>query len=217
MWRDELAFLSFFLACPSRNFSVKVPVPSQYGFMKGSSCFTELISFHCKVICLVVGEMLWILPIWTLVKLSTLFSTAILWRNCLFGWVHCSLGKKPSGWLIPKKWSYIHLAAGHKWAWYWGCFYLISLWMIVRSRWSAPSDSVQVRLGWVGVLISWREESLCRGIWTGSINGLMSIVWGSASQNARSCSWIPTTSCSTTGLGQSGWKSAWHKSTWCVG
>ncbi|GAB0179375.1 hypothetical protein GRJ2_000402800 [Grus japonensis] len=36
---------------------------------------------------------------------------------------------------------------------------------------SAPSASLQMTPSWAGVLICWRVGRLCRGIWTGWING----------------------------------------------
>jgi len=41
---------------------------------------------------------------------------------------------------------------------------------------SAPSVSLQLTPSWAGVLVCLRVGRLCRGIWTGWINGLRPIV-----------------------------------------
>ena len=46
-----------------------------------------------------------------------------------------------------------------------------SLLMMWIRGWSAPSVSLQTTPSWVGVLICWRVGRLCRGIWTGWIDG----------------------------------------------
>ena len=77
---------------------------------------------------------------------------------------------------------------------------------------SAPSVSWQMTPSWVGVSICLRVGRLCRGIWTGWIDGPRPTVWGSAVvPSARSCTWVATTPCNATGLGKSGWKAAWQK------
>ena len=80
-------------------------------------------------------------------------------------------------------------------------------------RLSAPSVSLQMTPSWAEVSICLRVGGLCRGIWTGWIDGLRSIVWGSTTPNARSCTSVTTTRCHTTGLGKSSWKSDQRKRT----
>ena len=66
----------------------------------------------------------------------------------------------------------------------------------------------------VGVSICLRVGIVCRGTWTGWIDGLRPTVWVSTMRCARSCTWVTTTPCNATGLGRSGWKGARQKRTW---
>ena len=58
-----------------------------------------------------------------------------------------------------------------------------------------------------------RVGRLCRGVWTGGIDGPRPTVWGSTRPSAGSSTWVTTTPCNATGLGRSGWKAAWRKRT----
>lgn len=55
---------------------------------------------------------------------------------------------------------------------------------------------------------------LYRGIWTGWMSGLRPAVWGSTRPSVRFSTWVITTPCDTTSLGQSGWRASWWKRTW---
>ena len=99
---------------------------------------------------------------------------------------------------------------GHEWcpprAQFWGWSCLTSLSMIWMRGFSAPSVILQMTPSWVEGLICSRVGRLCRGIWTGWINGPRSIVWGSTRLSAGSYTWVTTTPCNATGLGKGGWK-----------
>ena len=65
-----------------------------------------------------------------------------------------------------------------------------------------------------GVSVCSRVGKICRGTWTGWIDGPRPTVWGSTRPSAGSCAWVTTTPCSAPGLGRSGWKAARQKKTW---
>lgn len=83
-------FCPSFLPCSSQNSSMKVPVPSQHGFMRGRSCLTDQISFHCKVTCLVdEGNTLGIAYLdfsktFDIVSYSSLTEKLAVWMSALF-------------------------------------------------------------------------------------------------------------------------------------
>ena len=91
---------------------------------------------------------------------------------------------------------------------------LTSLSMIWMRGWSVHSGSLQMTPSWVGVLICSRVGRLCRGIWTGWIDGPRPDVRDSARPNAESCTLVTTISGDATGSGRSGWKVAQWKRTW---
>ncbi|GAB0183290.1 mitochondrial enolase superfamily member 1 [Grus japonensis] len=80
---------------------------SQYRFIKGRSCLTNLI-FYDKVTLLVdEGKAVDVVYLDFLVKSFTPFPTVLSWRNWL-GWMYALLGKKLAGWPDPRscgEWS----------------------------------------------------------------------------------------------------------------
>jgi len=100
---------------------------------------------------------------------------------------------------------------------YWGQFCLISLSMIWMRGLSAPSVSLQMTLSWVGVLIFSRVGRLCRGTWTGWVDGLRPTVEDLTRLSAGSCTWVTTTPGNATGLGKSISKLLGGKGPWGVG
>ena len=96
---------------------------------------------------------------------------------------------------------------------FWGPSCWTSLSMIWMTGLSAPSVSLQMTSSWAGVSIRLRVGRLCRGIWTGWIEGLRPTVWGSTRPNAGSCTWFTANPCNTTGLGKNSWKAAHWKKT----
>ena len=113
---------------------------------------------------------------------------------------------------------------------YLGQFYLISLLMIWMRGLSTPSVSEEMTRNWAGVSICSRVGRLCRGIWTGWIDGPRPVVWSSTRLSAGSCTWVTTIPCNATGLGRvagklpsgkgprgAGWQPAEHEPVVCPG
>ena len=96
---------------------------------------------------------------------------------------------------------------------FWGQSCLTSLPMTLVRGLSAPSTSWQMTPNWVGQSICFRVARLCRGIWTGWIDGLRSVVRGLTRSGAGSCTLVTKTPCNTTGLGKSGWRAARQRRT----
>ena len=86
--------------------------------------------------------------------------------------------------------------------------------MISMRGLSVPSVSLQMTSSGGEVLICLRIGRLCRGIWTDWSVAPRPTLWVSARPNARSCTWVTTTPCNATGLGESVWKAARRKRTW---
>ena len=94
---------------------------------------------------------------------------------------------------------------------YWGPHCLISLLMIWMRGLSAPSVSFQMTPSWEEALIYLGVGRPYRVIWRGWIAGLRPMGCSSTRPNAGSCTSAKTASGSSTGLGQSGWKTAEEK------
>lgn len=121
---------------------------------------------------------------------SIAFNTAFSWKNCSWlGQVHLLLANKLARWLglgSGGQWSYTPSAVSQNW-----CFpgltksCIIPLSMIWTKVWLAPRSVSRWCL--VGQELWFPTWGLCTGIWTGWISGLRSVIWGSTTPSARSC------------------------------